>query len=124
MQLREQIDRAINETDAESAYPTMLLVPGGNKVMAIPFPDDNPQEKAETIQRCLEMVHNVITIASVVIVVEQVNSCIFDNIERLVALDGVMMTIKDVIAEASPTLLGIHQISPIQGCQPDISFVF
>ena len=62
------------------------------------------------------MVHNAITITSVVIVVEQVNSCIFDNIERLVALDGVMMTIEDALTKAFPTLLGIHPMSPIQGC--------
>ena len=91
----------------------MLLVPGGIKVMAIPFPDDNPREKAETIQRCLEMVHNAITIASVVIVVEQVKSCIFENIERLVALDGVVMTIENALVKAFPMLLGIHPMSPI-----------
>ena len=44
MQLREQIDRAINETDAESAYPIMLLVPGGIKVTEIPLPGrSNPK---------------------------------------------------------------------------------
>ena len=123
-QLREKTDRAINETDVESVYPTMLLVPGGIKVTATPLPDDNPREKAEIIQKCLEMVHNTITITSVVIVVEQVNSCIFDNTDRLVALDGVVMSIESDLAKAFTMLLGIHPMSPIQGRQPDISSVF
>ena len=58
------------------------------------------------------------------IVVEQVDSCIIDNTARLVALDGVIMSIEDALAKAFPTLLGIHPMSPMQGCQPDIYFVF
>ena len=81
---------------------------------AIPLPDDNPREKAETIQKCLEMVHNAITIISVGIVVEQVNSYIFDNAEKLVAFDGVIMATEDALAAAFPTLLGIRPMSPMQ----------
>ena len=70
------------------------------------------------------MVHNTITISSIVLLEEQADSSIFDNREKIVALDGTLMTIEDVLAKLFPTLLGIHPMSPVQGCQPDISLVF
>ena len=111
-------------TRVESALPSMSLVPGGIKVTAIPLPDNNPQEKVETIRKYVEMVHNAITISSIVLLVEQVDSGIFDDREKIVALNGALMTTEDALTELFPTLLVINPISPVQGCQPDISLVF
>ena len=120
----DKIDRALNGADDESVFPSMSLVPGWIKVTAIPLPDNDPREKVETIRKCVEMVHSAITISSLVLLVEQVNNSNFDNREKIVALDRTLMTIEDVLAKSLPTLLGIHPISPVQGCLPDISFVF
>ena len=92
--------------------------------MAIPLPDKNPQEKAETIRKCVEMVHDAIIISLILLLVEKVDSSIFDDEGKIVTLNGAQMTIEDALAKLFPTLLGLHPMSPMQGCQPDISFVF
>ena len=120
----DKIDRALNGADDESVFPSMSLVPGWIKVTAIPLPDNDPGEKVETIRKCVEMVHNAITISSIVLLVEQVDSSIVDDREKIVALNGALMTTEDALTELFPTLLVIKPISPVQGCQPDISFVF
>ena len=102
----------------------MTLVVEGIKVTAVPLPDENPREKAGTIRKCVEMVHDAITISSIVLLVEQVDSSIFDNRGRIVTLGGAPMTIEVALAKSSPTLLGIHPMSPMLGYQPDISCVF
>ena len=124
MLLRDKCEKALNGTDEEGAFPTMTLVSGGIKVTAIPLPDKNPREKAETIQKSVEMVHNATTISSIVLLVDQVDSSIFDSRGKLVTLDGAPMTIEDALAKLFPMLLGIHPMFPVQGCQPDISSVF
>ena len=44
-----QCEKALNGTDENSALHTMTLVDGGIRVMAIPLPAENSQEKVETI---------------------------------------------------------------------------
>ena len=72
----------------------------------------------------MEMVHDTDTVSSIVLLVEQVDSSIFDNRGKMVTLDEAPMTTEDALARLFPTLLGIHPMFPIQGCQPDISFGF
>ena len=121
--LQDQCGKALNRSNEESVFPMMTLVAGGIKVTAIPLLDEYPREKAESIRKCVEMVHDVIAIFSMVLLVKQVDSSIFDNRGEIVTLDGTPMTIEDASAKLFPTLFGIHQMYPAQGCQPDISFV-
>ena len=62
--LRAQYEKALNGTGEDSAFPTMTLVDGWIIVTTIPLLAGNSREKAETIQKYVEMVQDADTVSS------------------------------------------------------------
>ena len=64
----------------------------------------------------MEIVYSAETVSSIVLLVEQVDSSIFDDRGEIITLDGDPIIMEDAQAKLFPTLLGIHPMSPVQGC--------
>ena len=108
----------LNETDDDGAFPTMTLVNGGFRVIATPLPalPRTLVKITETIQKCVEIVYSAETVSLIVILVEQVDSSIFYDRGEMITPDVVLMIMEDAVVKLFLTLLGIHPMSPVQGC--------
>ena len=76
------------------------------------------------IQKCVEIVYEAETVSLIVILGGQVDSSISDDRGEMITTDGDPMVMEDALVKLFPMLLGIHPMSPVQGYQPDVSFVF
>ena len=92
----------------------MTLVDGGLNLTLIPLPVQKSREKTETFQKCVDIVHDAITVDTLPFVIKQVNSSIFEDRTKMVMYKGTTtmesLTIKDALAKLFPTLIGIHPL--------------